>query len=209
MHARIDQLLSLRDGEVPEACVISHVESCRECGGVLQSLQALRRQLNDMPRVPPDPSGWEAVQARIAARARGARLRAGAARFMVAASIASMAVIAAVEIAGQRGRPADPAPVAVSRPVAGLDRIDDLQRTSLALEAVLAGMPPRPVVERADTALPIEALEAQVQWLDHQMTLAGAGEMASPDAARLWRQRVEIMDSLVRLRYVETQRSVL
>jgi hypothetical protein len=209
MHARIDQLLSLRDGEPQDASVVAHVESCHECSGTLKSLQALRRHLNDMPLVPADPSGWTRIESRIAARAGGSRLRARAARVLVAASVASLAVIAAVEIAGKRGRPVDPVPMAVSRPAAAAGRVDDLRRTSLALEAVLAGMPSRPVVERADTALPIEALEAQVQWLDHQLTLAGAGETASLDAERLWRERVEAMDSLVRLRYVETQRSVL
>jgi hypothetical protein len=209
MHARIDQLLSLRDGEPLDASVIAHVESCRECSGILQSVQALRRQLNDMPQVPSDPSGWARVESRIAARARGSRLRARVARVVVAASVASLAVIAAVEIGGQGEMPRGPAPAAVPRTVATAGRVNDLQRTSLALEAVLAGMPSRPVVERGDSALPIEALEAQVQWLDHQLTLAGAGETNSSDAEGLWRQRVEIMDSLVRLRYVETQRSVL
>ena len=57
---------------------------------------------------------------------------------------------------------------------------------------------------RAGTALPIESLEAQVQWLDHQLLLADAGEPAA-DAERLWHDRVEVMSSLVQLRYVEAQ----
>jgi len=73
---------------------------------------------------------------------------------------------------------------------------------------VLAAMPERPAVERAETSVPIESLEAQVQWLDHQLSLVGVDTRA-PDAERLWRDRVEVMNSLVRLRYVEAQRLVL
>jgi hypothetical protein len=52
--------------------------------------------------------------------------------------------------------------------------------------------------------VPIESLEAQVQWLDHQLSLAGA-EGRAPEAEQLWRDRVEVMNSLVQLRYVEAQ----
>ena len=52
--------------------------------------------------------------------------------------------------------------------------------------------------------MPIETLEAQVQWLDHQITSTGANYPA-PEEERLWRDRVEILNSLVQLRYVEAQ----
>jgi hypothetical protein len=52
--------------------------------------------------------------------------------------------------------------------------------------------------------VPIESLEAQVQWLDHQLTLAGATRQAT-ETEQLWRDRVEAMNSLVQLRYVEAQ----
>jgi hypothetical protein len=53
--------------------------------------------------------------------------------------------------------------------------------------------------------LPIDTLEAQVQWLDHQISV-GEGEIAPGPAEQLWRERVEAMNSLVRLRYVEAHR---
>jgi len=71
---------------------------------------------------------------------------------------------------------------------------------------LLAAMPQRPAVARAGTSVPIETLEAEVQWLDHQLSLAGADPAtAVPGTEHLWRDRVEVMDSLVRLRYVEAQ----
>ena len=80
------------------------------------------------------------------------------------------------------------------------------ERENKALEELLAAMPSRPAVERAGTSLPIESLEAEVQWLDHQLSLAGATGEPAPEAERLWQDRVEVMNSLVQLRYVEAQR---
>ena len=48
--------------------------------------------------------------------------------------------------------------------------IEQLRDRSRALEEVLAALPARPAVERAGTAVPIETLQAQVQWVDHQLT---------------------------------------
>jgi hypothetical protein len=86
-----------------------------------------------------------------------------------------------------------------------LDRVAQLQTQSQALDDMLVELGAHPVVERAGTSLPIDTLEAQVQWLDHQIS-ASDGELEPDSAERLWRRRVEAMDSLVRLRYVEAQR---
>jgi hypothetical protein len=64
-------------------------------------------------------------------------------------------------------------------------------------------------VERAGTAMPIDTLQAQVQWVDHQLSVSGAADEAPAVTERLWRERVEIMNTLVQLRYVEAQRVAL
>jgi hypothetical protein len=53
--------------------------------------------------------------------------------------------------------------------------------------------------------VPIDTLEAQVQWIDHQIS-DGDGAIEPGSAEQLWRKRVEAMNSLVQLRYVEAQR---
>jgi len=47
--------------------------------------------------------------------------------------------------------------------------VADLRSRSQELEALLAALPERPAVERAATSVPIDTLESQVQWLDHQL----------------------------------------
>ena len=57
--------------------------------------------------------------------------------------------------------------------------------------------------------MPIDTLQAQVQWVDHQLSVFGATDEAPAVTERLWRERVEIMNTLVQLRYVEAQRVAL
>ena len=86
-----------------------------------------------------------------------------------------------------------------------LDRVAQLQSQSQALDEMLSVIGERPVVERAGTSVPIDTLEAQVQWIDHQISV-GDGAIEPGSAEQLWRKRVEAMNSLVQLRYVEAQR---
>jgi hypothetical protein len=86
-----------------------------------------------------------------------------------------------------------------------LDRVAQLQARSQALDAVLSEIGERPVVARAGTSLPIDTLETQVQWIDQQISV-GDGEIEPGSAEQLWLKRVEAMNSLVQLRYVEAQR---
>lgn len=163
------------------------------------------RALPDAPRL---ADGWKIVQARLHARQRAATRRVLAVRLAAAASIALIAVTATwrvTEVA--REQPAALAagltPLSAEEALA-LDRIAQLRTQSNALEEMLAALGERPVVERAGTTLPIDTLEAQVQWIDHRISSAeGAVEPGSVE--QLWRRRVEAMNSLVQLRYVEAQ----
>jgi len=121
--------------------------------------------------------------------------------FAAAASVAALAAFAALR---WTEAPA-PAP-ARTEPLIVLDTgsLDELRAQSRDLEALLAALPERPAVARAGTSVPIESLEAEVQWLDHQLSLADASGQ-SRATEQLWRDRVEVMSSLVQLRYVEAQ----
>ena len=153
--------------------------------------------------------GWADVQARFAAKkARQARRRLGL-QLAAAASVAIIAITATWRIADVVAeRPGSIAmeltPLTAEQALA-LDRVAQLQTQSQALDELLSVIGEPPVVERAGTSLPIDTLEAQVQWIDHQISV-GDGEIEPGSAERLWRKRVEAMNSLVQLRYVEAQR---
>ena len=203
MHARLDQLLSLRDGEPVDGRVAAHVAGCDDCAAALSGASRLRDRLRALPpAVADDGRGWVDVQARLAARKRGLRRRATVASLAAAASVATLALLAALRFQESPTAPAAPAAATATAAVA------ELRTRSQALEAMLAALPERPAVARADTSVPIDSLESQVQWLDHQLSTS-AEAMPPTQAERLWRDRVEVMNSLVQLRYVEAQRPVL
>jgi hypothetical protein len=175
----------------------------------IERTMSLTDQLRSLPAAEPRPDGWAGVQLRLAARnVSYARRRLGL-QFAAAASVAVIAVTAAWRIGDVvTERPGTMAvaltPLTVEQALA-LDRVAQLQSQSQMLDEVLSAIGERPVVERAGTSLPIDTLEGQVQWIDHQITV-GDGEIEPGSAELLWRKRVEAMNSLVQLRYVEAQR---
>ncbi len=210
MHARIEHLLSLRDGEPGDAAIRVHVAACERCGTALAEARHLRDRLQTLPVVAPAmaPGGWQSVIRRKAQREAATRAWGQARRAAVAASVAIVAVAVSWRMADAptetpASRLAALAPLAAEEALAH-DRVAQLQRQSAALEDMLAAIGQRPAVQRAGTALPIDTLESQVQWIDHRLLGSGDDAFASE---QLWRERVQTMDSLVRLRYVEAQRT--
>lgn len=169
----------------------------------------LTDELRALPAAEPRRDGWADVQLRLAARTRmRARRRLGL-QLAAAASVAIIAVTAAWRVGdlvtGHPGSMAVELTPLTAEQALALDRVAQLQTQSQALEEMLSVIGERPVVERAGTSVPIDSLESQVQWLDHQLSIGG-GEIEPGSAEQLWRKRVEAMNSLVQLRYVEAQR---
>ena len=206
MHARVEHLLSLRDGHPVDADVRSHVQGCTRCAGALVEVTDLQARLRALPPAAADRRGWHAVREHLASRRRADVMWARCGRGAAVASIAVLAFAVAWRVA-EPDRPAPTvtgriaAPVSAEEAVA-LDRVLQLQSQSAALEDALAVIGNRPAVQRAGTTLPIDTLEAQVQWIDHRIS-AGADDALETE--RLWRERVDAMNTLVRLRYVEIQ----
>jgi hypothetical protein len=157
----------------------------------------------NLPAADGGPGGWRAVQQKLQRREASALRLQQAARWSMAASIVVLGSVVALNVTQRPATLPVPAVAAVATP-RSVDDVEQLRAQSVALEQLLAALPERPTVMRAETAVPIDTLEAQVQWLDHQLS---AGDDASPaDRRQLWRERVEVMNSLVRLRYAEVQR---
>jgi hypothetical protein len=169
----------------------------------IEHTMSLTNQLRSLPAAEPRRDGWADVQSRVAARmTTRARRRLGL-QLAAAASVAIIAVTAAWRVADVVTEHPDSMAVELTPLTAeqalALDRVAQLQTQSQALDEILSVLGERPVVERAGTSVPIDTLEAQVQWIDHQISVAdGAVEPGS--AEQLWRKRVGAMNSLVQLR---------
>lgn len=203
MHARIDRLLSLRDGEPVDAATAAHVEQCPSCSAQLRKLQHTQAKLQMLPQFDAPLSFVEMQQA--LSQPSAPRRRAALGRLVAAAALVTLtAIFVAVR---------DDAPPSVAQSdmqSAGAQedsiaptRVTELVAQSQRLEDLLQKLPERPRIERVSTAATIDTIEQRIQWLDFQLSDAPDSGLNEEQARRLWRERVELMDSLVKVRYAE------
>ena len=86
---------------------------------------------------------------------------------------------------------------------------------SRGLERDLRRLPASPALVRASTAAAIDRLERQIAAIDYQLNNPGLSAPGSNYPGRyltrqqqelLWRERVRLMNSLLKLRYAQLQR---
>lgn len=200
MHARLDQLLSLRDGAPVDAEVHAHVQQCRVCLAELKRLAQLRERLHALPQIDPPRDFWQDIEARAAATPPRRRYGAGIAAGAVAVVLAAVAYVGMRD--PQVAAPETARTVATSGQAAG-DELEALIAQSRELEALLSSLPERPQVERVSTAITVDSLERRIQWLDWQLANGTDAQLDRRQAHRLWSERVDLMDSLVKVRYAE------
>ena len=202
MHASIADLLSLRDAAPVEARIVQHVEACALCTRELQQLSLARATLQRLPQIDAPVESWRRIQERVAGTAGRAESRRG---WGAAAALATVAVIIAVLV-----RREDTPAVAHVEPTQSTENAEPvaaLVERSQELERMLQSLPERPRIERVSTVATIDALEQRIQWLDFQLSYAPEESLDDAQASRLWRERVELMDSLVKVRYAEAGRT--
>ncbi len=79
---------------------------------------------------------------------------------------------------------------------------DSLQAQNERLEQLLLELPERSAM-RGRTALTVATLEDHLALVDERLTLTRLSPAAPEQAERLWRERVELMNSLVQVRYAD------
>lgn len=203
MHARIEHLLSLRDGEPVAADVSEHVKLCPICSTELQRLSAFRSEMQALPQLEPPAIAWDRIRQTIPERRRDLRLRKIG---LAAAAAAAITLMTIVLVTGHSDRRSSAA-LKLEEPETSAGQmvspVDELVAQSQQLERLLRKLPQRPRIERVSTAATIDTLEQRIQWLDFQLSAAPAGDLSEEQSRRLWRERVELMDSLVKVRYAE------
>lgn len=199
MHASIQQLLSLRDGEPVAADVARHVEHCAICTTELARLERVRLRIQSLAPIEPPVLAWQQIAERMQASARPQKSRASWA-FAAAVVVA----VASGLLFRQFNSPVKELPAAQREPgPATVSPLDQLVAQSQELDQMLQYLPERPAVERVALAATIDTIEERVQWLDQQLSYAHDTGLNDAQATQLWRERVDLMDSLVKVRYAE------
>ncbi len=207
MHASIDHLLSLRDGQPVDAATAAHVEQCQRCSPELRKLREMQQQLQSLPPLEA-PSSFAEIQ-RAMARPAAVPRRVLSTRVVAAAAFVTLTTIFFVALRDETApavadRQPLPAP-SQEQPTALVEtaRVPELVAQSRHLEYLLQSLPERPRIERVSTAATIDTIEQRIQWLDFQLSDAPDSGLNEVQTRRLWRERVELMDSLVKVRYAE------
>jgi hypothetical protein len=208
MHARLEELISLRDREPVDAALPAHVAACPECARALRALAQVQAGLRALPAAEAPAGGWERIAALHAAGPRvqpaaalpvagGAPARAPgtAARWAGAAAVAALALVLV----------ASPWWLRTDQQQGAVVPIEALVARSQQLEAALHDLPERPAVEMAASSAAIDALQSRIQWVDE--VLANQPRLEPAHAQALWQSRVRLLDSLVGVRYAEAVRA--
>lgn len=201
MHAAIHQLLSLRDGAPVDAQIAHHVERCAECAAELARLVRVQQRLQSLPAIEPPAAAWQ----RIAGRMHSPQVRRRSrAPWAIAAAI--VVAVAGAFLVSEVRAPGGQLPAVQLRTPSAPEKsaaiaLEQLVAQSQELDQMLQYLPERPSVERVTLAATIDTIEARVQWLDQQLSYDT--DLDDVRATQLWRERVDLMDSLVKVRYAE------
>lgn len=193
MHTSFQELLSVRDGAPVDARVPGHLESCARCRAELAHLAALQEALKRLPSFEPPRDAYGRMRPRLRGKSALPSPRRWPA--LAAASSVALLLMSAFLWITQANRGA----LQALKP-RGLDA---LVARSQKLEALLQSLPPRPDVEQAATSATIDALQSRIELLDLQLSRGASVEIKAEEVQRLWNDRVQLLNSLVYVRYAE------
>ena len=152
--------------------------------------------LSALPEFEPPVDGWQAVVAACRRREAGESRR-----WPVALAAAALAAVAGLawQLQSVQGEL-----VATDSPAAGaaLFADDPVRAQNARLEALLASLPEARVM-RGSTAFTVSQLEDRLAFVDDRLSRITLEPNAPEHAERLWRERVELMNSLVQVRYAD------
>ena len=191
------------------------------CGLTIAERDELQSALRALPETMPPRAVWERIeqQARAEGLLNNPMLKHGLsqpARWLAGSGVAAAVVLAVLTVPGPG--PGDPATVATadgSLPTvpAYQENTDDVQLRSInalmvqsqVLERDLRRLPASPQVMRASTAATIDNLQTRIAAIDYQLNDPEL-RMTREQQEAFWRERVRLMDSLLQLRFAQSQR---
>ncbi len=218
MRTCTEDLLRIRDGEPVDADVHAQAAVDPESRAELERLKGVQKALKRLPELQPPPRVWAHIRAEV--ERADSRKSGSLWRWSLGSAIAAgAAVLAFTLVSRPPGIPAQTelGPVAtVPEGVSG-DGLDtgpaeeplyaSLAAESAQLERALNSIEYQPKLMYADTASAVVLLEDRIGYVDAQLTYAAAHRLDSQQTETLWRERVDLMNTLVNVRYAQVQQA--
>jgi hypothetical protein len=211
MPERTEDLLSIRDGEPVDVTLLQRVLRDPRAREALREYSQTRRALRNLPPIAaPEHSWWRLRDALEVADQR--RTRPWAQAIGLAIVVLLVALGAAEYVSLLPPDDAREANAVVSPFVTvsanGSRDVRELIAESVQLERILTAMPEQHGLMQAGTASTIVGLEDQIASIDAQLSLGAAAGIDAQHREAMWRERVDLMNALVRVRYAHAQRFV-
>jgi hypothetical protein len=203
MHASLEQLIGLRDEEPVAAEVQQHVRACGQCAAALNGLLAARERLTTLSDPLPPADAWRRITA-ASDRSRYRRRWLPAAGLGVAATAAAAALL--VVNLHVKPQPVRNDTAAVVSPSGEQPAdVNQLMAQSRYLERAVLKLdgPADSMAVSADTASTVAALEDRIAVVDYEINSAAGVDNKDPHMVQLWKQRVNLLQSLAAVRYAQ------
>ncbi len=204
MHASLEQLIGLRDEEPVAVEVQQHVRGCSRCAKALNGLLAAREALTAVPDPLPPADAWSRIV--LAADLSARRRR----RWLPAAGVGLVASItAAVFLVNLHLTPApasgNATAAATNLSPNGNADVTQLMAQSRYLERAVLKLDGHAdsMAVSAGTASTIAALEDRIALVDYEINDASGKQGAGQRVTELWKQRVDLLQSLAAVRYAQ------
>lgn len=187
------------------------------CGLTVAERDSLQQKLRELPDTMPPRAVWQRIEEQARAEGLvGRRPIPESVRWLAGAGIAAAVVMVVLNLPltdpglGTGEQVVDGGGHTVPEYDETADQmrlasINALMVQSQLLERDLMRLPTQPQVMRASTAATIEDLENRIAAIDYQLNHPRI-RMTRAQEEHFWRERVRLMDSLLRLRYAQAQR---
>lgn len=191
------------------------------CGLTIAERDELQAALRTLPETMPPRVVWERIeqQARAEGLLKSPWLKhslSQPARWLAGSGVAAAVVLAVLTVPSPDvGGPETVATADGSLPTvpAYQEKSDDVQLRSInalmvqsqVLERDLRRLPASPQVMRASTTATIDDLQSRIAAIDHQLNDPEL-RITREQQEAFWRERVRLMDSLLQLRFAQSQR---
>ncbi len=182
------------------------------CGLSVQERDVLQTKLRQLEDTVPPRAVWQRIE--VQARAEGLFTPRVTERtkWLAGAGLAAAVVLAVLNVpvqpvtdSGQQQFPTEPEYTATAANSDDLRALNALMVESRQIERNLRALPAQPSLVRASTAATISELQDQIAAIDY--LLSHPELQLSPEQDEIyWRERVRLLNSLLRLRTAQAQR---
>jgi len=182
------------------------------CGLTVSERDALQTGLDGLAETMPPPEIWQRIerQARAEGLLKSTDLAAPA-KWFAGVGLAATVVLAIIILpkSAQRLEPQNEVFSTIPEYSEQMEAvkygsINALMVQSQILERDLRDLPQQPRVQRASTTATISDLQDRIAAIDYQLNRVGSS-MTPEQQEAFWRERVRLMDLLLRLRYAQKQ----